>query len=337
LFRELDRDPIGNGELTPLYSDDYPLSQCLIRAAAALTSEGLGRSDDREENDRRHKAIVLLACILWSRRAHQFHPSFVSFCGFDMRWGTGWDEWQKLRGRAWAHDVVLDPEHCEAWMALVAAAWDRVHDVSRSPAPSAAEAGPEAPPPSEPDNLMQRNGHFWRVRYLGKETGVKHVVGMDYIARLLSRPNDNPLPAAELEGTDSQALPPAETNEGKLPDDEAIKEYGERLDQIEREIVAAQKNHDHAAQERLQGEKVVLAAEVQRAKGLGGKLRQPETKTPAREAYNRVRGNLATARQAIADAGLPELAAHLEDCIKREDCGFAYRPGPQPPHWGSAA
>jgi hypothetical protein len=336
-----DRDPAGNGEVTtPVFLDDYSLCQCLIRAAAALTKEGLGRSDDREENALRDRAIVLLACLLWSRKADQFHPAFASFCDFDMRWGTGWEEKQKLQGRAWAHEeeVLVPGKHLyKNWMALVDAAWKRVQDAAGVPAPSPAEARPDTPPPCEPDNVMLKDGHFWRVRYLGRGTSVKHVTGMDYIARLLSRANDEPIPAAELDGTDSQSLPHAETNAGKLPDEKAVAEYRDRLECIMREIATAEKNNDHAAQERLQHEKADLEAEIKRAARPGGKLRQPEIKTPVREAYNRVRGNLATALQAIADAGLPDLAAHLEHCITVEDYAFVYRPGAQPPQWHLSA
>jgi hypothetical protein len=338
-LRASDRDTTPNGRRYAKVTLPFPLCQCLIRAATDLTKEGLGRSDDRDKNALRDRAIVLLACLLWSRKADQFHPQFASFCDFDMRWGTGWEEDQKLHGRHWAHEEVLAPEKplYKDWMELVDAAWKRVHDAAGRPAPSPAEARPDTPPPCEPDNVMLKDGHFWRVRYLGRRASVKHVTGLDYIARLLSRANDEPIPAAELDGTDSQSLPHAETNAGKLPDEEAVTEYRDRLECIMREIATAEKNNDHAAQERVQQEKADLEAEIKRATGPGGNLRQPDVKTPASDAYNRIRGNLTTAFQAIVTAGLPDLATHLRECIKVEAYAFVYRPGAKPPHWQLSA
>ena len=107
---------------------DYSLSQCLIHAAATLTDEGLGRSARDSENQTRHKAIVLLAVLVWHPDAHMWHPSFAQFGGMEMTWGKDFDASSQLRGRALAGVAVLNPDDArfENWVALVKGAFKKL-------------------------------------------------------------------------------------------------------------------------------------------------------------------------------------------------------------------
>ena len=116
---------------------------------------------------------------------------------------------------------------------------------------------------------LLREGDYWTVAYGGRVGRVRHVVGLEHLALLLSRPGVE-VHCLELMGGTPGAVQSAP---GPLLDSQAKGEYRRRLLDLERDIAQAHADNDGERVARFTAEHDVLVRELARAVGLGGRDR----------------------------------------------------------------
>jgi len=176
-------------------------------------------------------------------------------------------------------------------------------------------------PPEEAEYVFKKTSDYWTVRYQGEGVGpLKHLDGMSHIAALLANPHKN-VPAVDLvkkvkkitgekpntsigpdetpKSDDTSArkkdIKPKEAN--AIMDAKYLEEVRKEREELDIELAIAQKDHDEAAEERIQGEINNIEAVIAATIGLGGESRQfiddPErAKDSVRKAIERAKENL---------------------------------------------
>jgi hypothetical protein len=151
---------------------------------------------------------------------------------------------------------------------------------------------------------IERSGATWRVVRGAIAVTVKDSRGMQLLARLVERPDEeiHVLALASDEGA-----PAPESSAGEMLDDRARTAYRARLAEIDAELEDAERtggaDHDtRVAKHR--GEKEAILAELARAVGLGGRARQAGSSTERARVNVQRRVKDAIARIGEADAAL---------------------------------
>jgi hypothetical protein len=158
--------------------------------------------------------------------------------------------------------------------------------------------------------MLRPEGGTWHIDFSGTDVHVPDLKGLWYLRELVARPH-RPVAALSLVAALSdQPIPTADT--GPMLDRQALRQYRQRLGELDDELDAAAVRGDHARQAERSAERDALIAELRRATGLGGRPRR--SGSPAEKARLNV---TRTIRHAIADlaARAPELAAHLDESI----------------------
>jgi predicted ATPase len=150
----------------------------------------------------------------------------------------------------------------------------------------------------------------WHIEFGGTSVHAPDLKGFWHIRELVARPHQ-PVPALSLIGAERNE-PVASADAGPMLDRHALREYRQRLRELDDELDAAAMRSDTARQHDLNAERDALIAELKRATGLGGQPRR--SGSPAEKARLNV---TRTIRHAIADlaARAPELATHLDESI----------------------
>jgi hypothetical protein len=210
---------------------------------------------------------------------------------------------------------------------------DRVHTLRRHPA---------AQPPTL-DAVFRNEGDVWTIVYEGETFRLRDVKGLRYIAALLAGPGRE-LHVLELvsavggrdPATRVAALVELELADSwcgdvdPLLDEQAKREYGRRLDELDAELEEARSWGDDERAARIDEEIGLLRRELARAVGLRGRDRS--FSTPAERARINVTKAIRTAIRLI-DSHCPPLAAHLEASIQTgRFCSYS-TPGTAPPTW----
>jgi AAA ATPase domain len=196
--------------------------------------------------------------------------------------------------------------------------------------------------PSAVDAVFRHEGEFWTIAYGGQMFRLRDVKGLRYIASLLASPGRD-IHVLELVSvaTERRADARARLAEDDLVaswpsdldpllDDQAKKDYGRRLEELEEELEQARDWGDTERAARLEDELDLLTQELARAVGLRGRDRT--FSSPAERARISVRKAIRTAIRLI-DKHCPELAAHFEASIQTgRSCSYA-TPGDRPPSW----
>jgi eukaryotic-like serine/threonine-protein kinase len=199
--------------------------------------------------------------------------------------------------------------------------------------------------PSKPlavDAVFRHEGEFWTIAYEGQMFRLRDVKGLRYIASLLASPGRDIhvlelVSAATGHPADARARHAEHDVAASWPsdldpllDDQAKKDYGRRLEELEEELEQARDWGDTERAARLQDELDLLTQELARAVGLRGRDRT--FSSPAERARISVTKAIRTAIRLI-DKHCPELAAHLEASIQTgRSCSYA-TPGAPPPSW----
>ncbi len=171
-------------------------------------------------------------------------------------------------------------------------------------------------------------GEYWAVSFAGTTFRLKDSLGIQYLVRLIDEPGRE-VHVLDLAG--ERAAAGAGINEaidtgdaGELLDDEARRSYQRRLDDLEEAVAEAESFGDAARASRSRAEIEVLAAELSRAVGLGGRARRAGAS--AERARSAVQRRIKNAIERIGEHA-PGLAALLSRTVRTGNyCVF--RPAP---------
>lgn len=171
-------------------------------------------------------------------------------------------------------------------------------------------------------NVLRRQGDHWVVLYEADVFRLRHTVGVGYLARLLANPGTE-VHVLELVGS-STALA---SDAGPVLDAEARRAYRDRIEELAEAIEDAERRGDAAREAACQHEMELLAAELSRGVGLGGRERSAgSTVERARQAVTKALKS--TLRRISAES--PALGHHLASTI-RTGSSCRYDPDPRLP------
>ncbi len=249
----------------------------------------------------------------------------------------------------WGEGGWRVPESAEEFESICRLLRDRDPDMERGcarilsgtelpPARTGPDAASSRPRAGEgiTENVWIQEGDRWKVVWDDKSVYLKDTDGAHYIAELLASPRKKqPAVAlytrlkapstAERSRADEVLADGRFSKEGKVSqlgasagsdtifDRETYQKIAKRLREIDEELDAAERDNDSARTEKLQEEKAFLAAEVEKALGLGGKLRTFADATH-RHAQN-VSKAIHLVLKKLADCH-PSLHKHLEQSLK---------------------
>lgn len=142
-------------------------------------------------------------------------------------------------------------------------------DLERSAAAMFGDVAPEAQALA-PACAIERRGAEWAITFGEKTITVKHTRGVQILARLVERPEEeiHVLALASDEGTSAP-----ETDAGEHLDARAIADYRRRVAELDEEIDEAERLADAGRLAKRRAERDTLLAELSRAVGLGGRRR----------------------------------------------------------------
>jgi len=142
-------------------------------------------------------------------------------------------------------------------------------------------------------NVFQKTGQFWTISYEGRTSQIKDIKGLQYLHFLLAHPGEEfhaQHLLAEVEGkalNQGDAVTMSERHllddglnisslgdAGPQLDDQARKEYKQRLDDLGAELKEAREFNDYVKAERVEEEMEALTKELAAAYGLGGRARK---------------------------------------------------------------
>ena len=196
--------------------------------------------------------------------------------------------------------------------------------------------------PSAAEAVFRNEGQFWTIAYQGRMFRLREMKGLGYIASLLARPGREVhvlelmsaatgRPAgARARLADDDVVASWASDLDPLLDDQAKKDYGRRLADLEAELEQARHWGDTERAAGLEGELDLLTRELASAVGLRGRDRT--FSSPAERARISVTKAIRTAisahRQALPGAGGAPQGLDPD----RRSSSYA-TPGAAPPRW----
>ena len=174
--------------------------------------------------------------------------------------------------------------------------------------------------PTQRETLRPEGG-VWHIEWAGTSIHVPDLKGLWHLRELVARPH-LPVPALSLIGASSD-VPIPRGDAGPVLDREALRQYRQRLAELDDELDHAALHRDAKRLAERSAERNALIAELKRATGLGGRPRR--SGSPAEKARLNV---TRTIRHAITDLSttVPELAAHLDaSIVKGVSCCYEPR------------
>ena len=197
--------------------------------------------------------------------------------------------------------------------------------VSTPPEQANPENATEEASDTEVPNTFRQRGEMWQLAYEGSEIFLKESLGLKYLRLLLQKPN-RIFTALELKKivADSNDKVAAGSS-GKAIDQEALRNYRLRHEELEDLLAEAKKNNDTGGQVKYQTELEQIASEICSATGLGGRIRD---KSDLEGARIQVKNAIDRARKKIVGKH-PALERHLTISV---DTGMDlfYRPEKDP-------
>ena len=189
---------------------------------------------------------------------------------------------------------------------------------------------PVSAPPELPFSFTLE-GEYWTVRCAEttfRETTfrLKDSLGLQYLVRLFGDPGREihvlDLVGERAGGAANEAVDTGDA--GELLDEEARRSYKDRLEDLRETLAEAESFGDGARAERARAEMEMLAAELGRAVGLGGRVRRAGG--AAERARSAVQRRIKNALERIGEHA-PELAAYLGRTVKTGNA-CVFRPDP---------
>lgn len=136
-----------------------------------------------------------------------------------------------------------------------------------------------------PCGRFRREGDVWTLVFEGRTTRVRDMVGMGYLAGLLSRPDQEMHVVDMSDGAHAAARGPdaitgaARGDAGDHLDARARGEYEARLREAVQDLEEAERMNDPGRRQRLNEEIDLLTSELSRGYGLGGRSRRAASTT----------------------------------------------------------
>ncbi|WP_067029639.1 tetratricopeptide repeat protein [Allomuricauda sp. CP2A] len=150
------------------------------------------------------------------------------------------------------------------------------------------------------------NGDLWELSYLNLSVAIKDCKGLHDIAKLLEQP-EKQLNCSELMGV------VLETSGTSMIDDQAMKEYKNKIRALKIDIDDAQEMGMHQKADQLRGEYETLVEHLSKVMGLSNKIRK--TGSSMEKARAAVTWRIRNAIKKIEKVH-PQLAKHLANSIK---------------------
>ncbi len=165
-----------------------------------------------------------------------------------------------------------------------------------------ATAAPSASPPALAVRFV-KNDLGWTLARGGSVLTVKDSRGMQLLARLVERPDEEIHVLALASGDETTSVP--ESSAGEVIDEKARRAYRERLAELQEAIAEAEGRANAARAAKLEREKDAILAELARAVGLGGRARQAGSATERARVnvQRRLRDAIARIAEVDADVG----------------------------------
>jgi len=157
---------------------------------------------------------------------------------------------------------------------------------------------------------LRPEGGVWLIEFNGASIHVPDLKGLWHLRELVVRPHQ-PVPALSLIGTASE-VPVPRGDAGPMLDREALRQYRQRLAELDDELDHAALHRDAERLATRTAERDALIAELKRATGLGGRPRR--SGSPAEKARVNVTRTIRHAITQLSET-VPELAAHLDASI----------------------
>ena len=183
------------------------------------------------------------------------------------------------------------------------------------------------------DELLRFDGTQWEFRFEGRAVTLANTVGMRHIGHLIGSPGRS-FTAMQLSAivnalhTAAPLLPASEGlkvrestgDGGQMIDDEAVRQFRARLDELADRIAEAERNNDLGRLEKLKSEREAIEDELLRSTGLGGRPRpMSDDSERARKAVSKA---IRDVLRRIAKED-PELGKYLEAGLRLgHDCVF---------------
>jgi tetratricopeptide (TPR) repeat protein len=193
------------------------------------------------------------------------------------------------------------------------------------PAPGATTSAPAAEAPELPFSFTLE-GEYWTVRCPETTFRLKDSLGLQYLVRLFGDPGRE-IHVLDLVGerAGAGANEAVDTGDaGELLDEEARRSYKDRLEDLRETLAEAESFGDGARAERARAEMEMLAAELGRAVGLGGRVRRAGG--AAERARSAVQRRIKNALERIGEHA-PALATYLGRTVKTGNA-CVFRPDP---------
>jgi hypothetical protein len=129
-------------------------------------------------------------------------------------------------------------------------------------------------PETAAERFFRKEGDAWIISFESKAVHVRHSKGMAYICQLLQKPGESlhsfQLVSAAAGCSGSIRLGSA----GRVIDEKALKEYRDRMDDIETRLSQAERDWDQAQKESLMAEQEHLEEQIHSAVGFRGEVRE---------------------------------------------------------------
>jgi len=184
-----------------------------------------------------------------------------------------------------------------------------------------------APEPTQVSQQRQRlvlEGDTWLVEFGGARARLRDQRGLHHLRSLLERP-DMEIPAITLAGADHHLTG---STDGTILDQRAMREYRERVIDLQNDVEEATANNDIERAARAEAELDALVEHLAAATGIHGRSRT------FNGADERARVSVTKAiRSTISHLGeqVPELGRHLTATV-HTGTRCVYRPDPRAPH-----
>jgi hypothetical protein len=189
------------------------------------------------------------------------------------------------------------------------------------------DSGTGAPPSRGSARVFRRAGDIWIISFAGKTVHIRHSKGMVYICQLLQSAGQSLHSFQLLTAAAGQSGTIRPGSAGEVLDEKALRQYRDRMDDIEMQLSEAERNCDQAQKERLMTEKERFEDEIQSAVGLGGGLREAhdDTEKARKSVSNAISRAIASIREYH-----PTAADHLQ---MRINCGVFIDYAPDESAW----